>query len=374
MEPSRDTHATLVDLLDRILDKGLVINADIIISVAGIPLIGVNLKAALAGMETMLKYGVMQAWDEKSRAWEREHRKKNVLSLVEGEEIVLKMYGSYYYSKGIYNAWKPGYFYLTNQKLILYRQDFNEITFQIPLEEIKALVTREEAHFVKEKKKQVLCLIDKQDQVHRLSAVEINQLKDAIEQKLVTMGLSLESSPVLPEFEKGPIDFLIEGEEVTHRGEKVWYLVPASGSKQETWRPGHLYLTDKRLCWWYDFERKLVFDVPVDRIVTINTEMRKTSGLDSKKEKVLDILYEVNLTKRTASFAGKEIDEWAEALNRIISGKIEEEIETCPQCGKSAPAKELLEEGCSSCGWVSPVRDRKQKTENRGQKTEKTTA
>ena len=359
MEPSRDTHATLVDLLDRILDKGLVINADIIISVAGIPLIGVNLRAALAGMETMLKYGVMQAWDEKSRAWEREHRKKNVLSLVEGEEIVLKMYGSYYYSKGIYNAWKPGYFYLTNQKLILYRQDFNEITFQIPLEEIKALVTREEAHFVKEKKKQVLCLIDKQDQVHRLSAVEINQLKDAIEQKLVTMGLSLESSPVLPEFEKGPIDFLTEGEEVTHRGEKVWYLVPASGIKPETWSSGHLYLTNKRLCWWYDFDKKLIFDVPVDRIVMVNTEMRKTSGLDSKKEKVLDILYEVNLTKRTASFAGKEIDEWAEALNSIISGKIEEETETCPQCGKLAPAKELLEEGCSSCGWVSPVRDRK---------------
>jgi len=142
MEPSRDTHATLVDLLDRILDKGLIINADIIISVAGIPLIGVNLRAALAGMETMLKYGVMQAWDEKSRAWEREHRKKNILSLVEGEEIALKMYGSYYYSKGIYNAWRPGYFYLTNKRFIHYRQDFDEITWQIPLEEIKALVVR----------------------------------------------------------------------------------------------------------------------------------------------------------------------------------------------------------------------------------------
>ncbi len=245
MEPSRDTHATLVDLLDRILDKGLVINADIIISVAGIPLIGVNLRAALAGMETMLKYGVMQAWDEKSRAWEREHRKKNVLSLVEGEEITLKMYGSYYYSKGICNAWRPGYFYLTNKRLILYRQDFDEITFQTLLEEIKALVAREEAHLVKGKKKQVLYLIDKQDQVHRLSAVEINQLKDAIEQNLATMGLSLEASLILPEFES-------------------------------------------------------------------------------------------------------------------------EETETCPQCGKPALAKELLEEGCSSCGWVSPVSPRlKKMTENR---------
>jgi hypothetical protein len=81
------------------------------------------------------------------------------------------------------------------------------------------------------------------------------------------------------------------------------------------------------LCWWNDFERKLVFDLPVNRIVSANTEMRKTSGLDSKKEKILDILYEVNLIKRIASFAGKEIDEWAEALNNIISGKIGEETE-----------------------------------------------
>jgi len=77
MEPTRDRHATLVDLLDRVLDKGLVINADIIISVAGIPLLGVNLRAALAGMETMLKYGIMKDWDELTREHaRREWRKK----------------------------------------------------------------------------------------------------------------------------------------------------------------------------------------------------------------------------------------------------------------------------------------------------------
>jgi len=355
MEPSRDTHATLVDLLDRILDKGLVINADIIISVAGIPLLGVNLRAALAGMETMLKYGVMQAWDEKTRAWEREHCKKTLPSLVEEEEIGLKIYGSYYYSKGIYNAWKPGYFYLTNRRLILHRQDFDEITFQIPLEEIKALVMKEEEHFVKEKQKLVLYLLDQQDQVHRLSAVETNQLKDAIEQKINDMGFYLEENPILPELEDEQITgSLMEEERVIHRGKKVWYLVPAEGILQETWRPGHLYLTDKRLFWWYDFERKLVFDVPVNRIVSVNTEMRKTSGLDSNKEKVLDIIYQINSVKKAASFCGNQVDEWAEVLNRIVSGKISEETETCPQCGKPALAKELLEEGCKSCGWVSP--------------------
>ncbi len=68
MQPTRDTHATLVDLLDRVLEKGLLLNADLIINVAGIPLLGVNLRAYLAGIETMLKYGIWQDWDEAQRA------------------------------------------------------------------------------------------------------------------------------------------------------------------------------------------------------------------------------------------------------------------------------------------------------------------
>jgi hypothetical protein len=51
--------ATLTDLLDRVLDKGLFLRADLVISVAGIPLIGVTLSAAVAGIETLLEYGIM---------------------------------------------------------------------------------------------------------------------------------------------------------------------------------------------------------------------------------------------------------------------------------------------------------------------------
>lgn len=68
MEPTRDRKITLVDVLERVLEKGVVINADIIVTVAGVPLLGVNLRAALAGMETMLKYGMMKDWDEAIRA------------------------------------------------------------------------------------------------------------------------------------------------------------------------------------------------------------------------------------------------------------------------------------------------------------------
>jgi len=80
MEPTRDLHATLTDLLDRVLDKGVIINADVIITVSGIPLIAINLRAAIAGMETMLEYGLMTDWDEMTRSREREIRKEKVLS------------------------------------------------------------------------------------------------------------------------------------------------------------------------------------------------------------------------------------------------------------------------------------------------------
>jgi len=82
MQPIREKHATLVDLLDRVLDKGLVINADIIISVAGIPLIGVNLRAALAGMETMLRYGLSKDWDELIRSYARKESKEEPIKVV----------------------------------------------------------------------------------------------------------------------------------------------------------------------------------------------------------------------------------------------------------------------------------------------------
>ena len=78
MEPTRDAHATLVDLLDRVLEKGLVLNADLLIHVAGIPLLGVNLRACLAGIETMLKYGIWQDWDEAQRAIATEQRQKRI--------------------------------------------------------------------------------------------------------------------------------------------------------------------------------------------------------------------------------------------------------------------------------------------------------
>lgn len=49
---------SLADVVDRVLDKGLVINADIAISLAGAELLGIKIRAALASFETAARYGL----------------------------------------------------------------------------------------------------------------------------------------------------------------------------------------------------------------------------------------------------------------------------------------------------------------------------
>ena len=58
MEPSRENFGSLADVIDRVLDKGLVINADIAVSVAGAELLGIKIRAALSSFETAAKYGL----------------------------------------------------------------------------------------------------------------------------------------------------------------------------------------------------------------------------------------------------------------------------------------------------------------------------
>ncbi|MBI5590037.1 MAG: gas vesicle protein [Deltaproteobacteria bacterium] len=58
LEPIRENSAGLADVIDRILDKGLVINADVLVSVAGVELLGIKIRAALASFETAARYGL----------------------------------------------------------------------------------------------------------------------------------------------------------------------------------------------------------------------------------------------------------------------------------------------------------------------------
>ncbi len=58
IEPTRERTDALADVIDAVLDKGLVINADITVSLAGVELLGIKVRAALASFETAARYGL----------------------------------------------------------------------------------------------------------------------------------------------------------------------------------------------------------------------------------------------------------------------------------------------------------------------------
>lgn len=68
MKPSRTDDDALVDLLDVLLRDGVVVEADVILTVADVPLVGVKLRAAIAGMTTMTEYGMFEEWDRRRRS------------------------------------------------------------------------------------------------------------------------------------------------------------------------------------------------------------------------------------------------------------------------------------------------------------------
>jgi gas vesicle structural protein len=51
-----DSRATLIDVLDRVLDKGIVVDAWVRISLAGVDLVMVEARIVIASFETYLSY------------------------------------------------------------------------------------------------------------------------------------------------------------------------------------------------------------------------------------------------------------------------------------------------------------------------------
>ena len=83
---------TLLDVIDRILDKGIVINADITVSLVGVELLGIKIRAALASFETAAKFGLAfpSGTDYNTSAWKtiRENNEESTYPELEKEIFV----------------------------------------------------------------------------------------------------------------------------------------------------------------------------------------------------------------------------------------------------------------------------------------------
>jgi hypothetical protein len=70
---SRD-RLSIVDIVDRILDKGLVINGDITVSLVGTELLSLRINLVIASIETAKRYGIELPWEK----WQREREYKEL--------------------------------------------------------------------------------------------------------------------------------------------------------------------------------------------------------------------------------------------------------------------------------------------------------
>ncbi|PSQ04503.1 gas vesicle protein GvpM [Halobacteriales archaeon QS_6_71_20] len=76
MKPTKDSEHALVDVLDVLMREGAMIQADVLVTVADVPLVGINLRAAVAGLTTMREYGLFENWDIEKRGIDEDRRRE----------------------------------------------------------------------------------------------------------------------------------------------------------------------------------------------------------------------------------------------------------------------------------------------------------
>ena len=314
LEPVRERGSALNDLLDRLLTKGIILDLDLVIGVAGIPLIGVSLRAAIAAIETMIEYGLLQTWDEKTREYTERELQKKKLAFGPNEDAQLEMFGSHWYSDGVYRVWRPGRLFLTQQRLILYRRMPPEILFELPLASIRGMSVAESIHF-NGHRVPLLHFVTDSGKEASLYAEDISGLESALNERFEKIGVLIERTeqPCLLDREVARIApearILADG--------PMWRQAEGSGRDMASWQAGRIYLTDQGLLWWSDSRREMEVRIPVRDIISVGVEPRDLASVSGVKS-VLGIRYRLNEGRLAVLFSGKNLDEWRTAIRSVV--------------------------------------------------------
>lgn len=91
--PEKESENGLVGAIDRILEKGLVINADITVSVSGVELLGIKIRAALASFATAAQYGLEfpSGTNVETAAWEKARIEKETCPQCEKKVAMVEL-------------------------------------------------------------------------------------------------------------------------------------------------------------------------------------------------------------------------------------------------------------------------------------------
>ena len=293
MQPTRDPRATLPDLIEVLLNKGVHLNLDLIISVSDIPLIGINLRATIAGIETMIEYGMMHQWDRDTREWVQRAVRTH-LPLAADEEILAKMAGGHY-QDNFYRTWRPGSAYLTTQRLIIHRRDPAETLWQTRLDAIASVSALREPSIGGEERTRILVgLNDGTEAI--LSALEPDRLISLVQARL---GRADGASSSTPE---------ATAEDRPLREGRMWFLETLSTGS--TWRGGQAQLSNTELTWRSPMDGRARVRISPEQLLDIRREER-SNPTDERRVLILetaDSTITLAADDAGAWFAG--LDDW----------------------------------------------------------------
>ena len=293
MEPTRDPAATLPDLLEVLLNKGVHLNLDLIISVADIPLIGVNLRATIAGIETMLEYGMMRQWDEQTRDWVQKSLSKR-LPMAEGEEVLAAMAASHYQGD-FHHTWQPGRAYLTTHRLIVHRRDPAETLWQAPLTAITSVEPFQETSVGGETRTRLIIGLTDGSET-KISAADPQQLV-----KLTRRQLNQPQSPSPQQAaqQSGP-----------RMAGTMWYLETLSNAA--TWRGGRGMLGTAA-----EDQPELTWQSPMDSRASIRLRSSEVEsiGLEQRSNPTDNAhVMSIETPRSTILLASAQLQEWHQHL------------------------------------------------------------
>jgi len=325
----------LTDTLDVILTEGTVIDGGILLSLAGVTLAGINLKAALAGGVTMLEHNIM---DDREVLLQKKREYK--VPLRDDDGVIASIFGSYYLDRpSVHPRWQLGRFYITDKRLFFFKPYQEKITFESPLEDIRGWA------IIDDNGREELCLLLGTEEVARLHSQNVGELRTAIEKKMKTNGIAFEedSSLLLPQAVR--IDNLFSEDEYISQSGRIWYFTTSTatavGVRGATWKPGQLYLTNKRLFWWDHLLKRIFFEIPKEEIsgVSIGTvDLSKRKPTLKKAKEIVTAAMAPNWARtsstgisakalviattdgKEAYFSGKNSDmrEWRETIEKSI--------------------------------------------------------
>lgn len=306
MEPHRDPDATLDDLLASVLEKGIVVRLELVVGVAGIPLIGVDLHAAVAAIETMLDHGIFEALDTDSRARAARDRERRRREQDGGERVLCEVAGWHWRAEGIWRSWQPARILLTEGHLRAVRPLPHEVLLEVPVTAVGAL-RREPAD--RGPGREWLHLAGDGGVLATLGGDALDRLDAALRDRLAALGETPADLPPGGGWAGPPP--LAEG--------RLWCR--GAGGDEE-WKPGWARLTERELAWTADMERTVLLQIPLEDVWGVGLEPAP-AGSPLAGAEVLRLSYRSGSGRAEALLSGELVSTWRSAIRRAALSREE---------------------------------------------------